>query len=142
MHITPGGLDLAKNGFRVHGITERGEVAFNRALRRAQTLAFFERLEPCLDGMEASSTGHYRARELTKPRHEVRLILPVCVKPYVKRRQSDAAALVRVLISATYAAAFFLSSMVGTELRSIVALALTASSCISSGRLTIMKKFV
>lgn len=140
--MTPVGLDLAKNVFQIHGITERGEVAFNRALQRAQTLAFFERLEPCLDGMEACSTGQYRARELTKPDHEVRLIPPVCVKPHVKRRQSDAAAPVRVLISAAYAAAFFLSSMVGTELRSIVALALTASSCISSGRLTIMKKFV
>lgn len=142
MHITPGGLDLAKNGFRVHGITERGEVAFIRALRRAQTLAFLSGWNLALTGWKLPVLAIMGARELTKPRHEVRLIPPVYLKPYVKRGQSDAAALVRVLIPATYAAAFFLSSMVGTEQRSIVALALTASSCISSGRLTIMKKFV
>ena len=91
MHVTTIGLDLAKNVFQVHGITENGEVAFNRALRRAQVLAFFERLEPCLVGMEACSTGHYWARELSKLGHEVRLIPPVYVKPYVKRGKSDAA---------------------------------------------------
>lgn len=91
MHVTTVGLDLAKNVFQVHGITESGEVAFNRALRRAQVLAFFERLDPCLVGMEACSTGHYWARELTKLGHEVRLIPPVYVKPYVKRGKSDAA---------------------------------------------------
>ncbi len=91
MHVTTVGLDLAKNVFQVHGITESGEVAFNRALRRAQVLAFFERLEPCLVGMEACSTGHYWARELTRLGHEVRLIPPVYVKPYVKRGKSDAA---------------------------------------------------
>ena len=91
MHVTTVGLDLAKNVFQVHGITESGEVAFNRALRRAQVLAFFERLNPCLVGMEACSTGHYWARELSKLGHEVRLIPPVYVKPYVKRGKSDAA---------------------------------------------------
>ena len=91
MHVTTVGLDLAQNVFQVHGITESGEVAFNRALRRAQVLAFFERLDPCLVGMEACSTGHYWARELTKLGHEVRLIPPVYVKPYVKRGKSDAA---------------------------------------------------
>ncbi len=91
MHVTTVGLDLAKNVFQVHGITESGEVAFNRALRRAQVLAFFERLEPCLVGMEACSTGHYWVRELTRLGHEVRLIPPVYVKPYVKRGKSDAA---------------------------------------------------
>ncbi|MFC6640300.1 IS110 family transposase [Sulfitobacter sp. JBTF-M27] len=89
MHATTVGLDLAKNVFQVHGITESGEVAFNRALRRAQVLAFFERLDSCLVGMEACNTGHYWARELTKLGHEVRLIPPVYVKPYVKRGKSD-----------------------------------------------------
>ena len=53
MQVTTIGLDLAKNVFQVHGIDEPGEVAFNRALRRAQVLAFFERFEPCLVGIEA-----------------------------------------------------------------------------------------
>lgn len=51
MQVTTVGLDLAKNIFQVHGVTETGEVAFNRPLRRAQVLAFFERLSPCLIGI-------------------------------------------------------------------------------------------
>jgi hypothetical protein len=56
MQVTTVGLDLAKNIFQVHGIDNDGEVIFNRALRRAQVLAFFERLEPCLVGIEACGT--------------------------------------------------------------------------------------
>ena len=74
MQVTTIGVDLAKNIFQVHGITESDEVAFNRPLRRAQVLPFFARLDPCLVGMEACSTSHYWARELTRLGHEVRLI--------------------------------------------------------------------
>jgi transposase len=91
MQVTTIGLDLAKNVFHVHGITACGEVAFNRALRRAQVLAFFERLDPCLIGIEACSTSHYWARALIRLGHEVKLIPPIYVKPYVKRGKSDAA---------------------------------------------------
>ena len=91
MQVTTIGLDLAKNVFQVHGITDDGEVAFNRALRRAQVLTFFESLEPCLVGIEACGTSHHWAREISKLGHEVRLIPPVYVKPYVKRGKSDAA---------------------------------------------------
>ncbi len=66
MEVTTIGLDLAKNVFHVHGISACGEVAFNRALRRAQVLAFFERLDPCLIGIEACSTSHYWARALIR----------------------------------------------------------------------------
>ncbi|SEL97361.1 transposase [Roseivivax marinus] len=90
MRVSTIGLDLAKNIFQVHGVTDQGEVAFNRPLRRAQVLAFFERIEPCLVGIEACSSGHYWARELSKLGHEVRLIPPIYVKPYVKRGKSDA----------------------------------------------------
>lgn len=90
MQVTTIGLDLAKNVFQVHGIDENGEVAFNRALRRAQVLAFFERLEPCLVGIEACGTSHHWARELIKLGHNVKLIPPAYVKPYVKRGKSDA----------------------------------------------------
>jgi transposase len=90
MHVTTVGLDLAKNIFQIHGVTEDGEVAFNRSLRRSQVLAFFERLDPCVVGMEACGTSHFWARELTKLGHNVRLIPPVYVKPYVKRGKTDA----------------------------------------------------
>ena len=90
MQVTTIGVDLAKNIFQVHGITESDEVVFNRPLRRAQVLPFFARLDPCLVGMEACSTSHYWARELTRLGHEVRLVPPMYVKAYVKRGKSDA----------------------------------------------------
>ena len=91
MQVTTIGLDLAKNVFHLHGIAADGTVAFSRSLRRSQMLSFFERLEPCLIGMEACGTSHYWARELTRLGHDVRLIAPIYVKPYVKRGKSDAA---------------------------------------------------
>ena len=57
MQITTGGLDLAKNAFQVHGITDSGEVTLNRALRRVQVLTFFERPDVCLIGVEAIKTA-------------------------------------------------------------------------------------
>lgn len=90
MQVTTVGLDLAKNVFQVHGITSEGAVVFNRPLRRAQVLSFFERLDPCLVGIEACGTSHHWARELTRLGHDVRLIPPMYVKPYVKRGKSDA----------------------------------------------------
>ena len=85
------GLDIAKNVFQVHGIGETGEVIVRRQLRRRQVLAFFGRLSPCLIGMEACATSHHWARELSKLGHEVRLMPPRYVKPYVKRNKNDAA---------------------------------------------------
>ena len=90
MQVTTIGLDLAKSVFQVHGTTRDGEVVFNRSLRRAQVLTFFESVPPCLVGVEACGTSHYWAREIAKLGHEVRLIPPVYVKPYVKRGKSDA----------------------------------------------------
>jgi transposase len=85
------GLDLAKSVFQVHGIDRDGAVVLRRQLRRAQVLAFFERLNPCLVGMEACSGAHHWARELCALGHEVRLMPPAYVKPYVKRGKTDAA---------------------------------------------------
>ncbi len=90
MEITTVGLDLAKNVFQVHGISSTGEVVVRRALRRAQMIPFFSKLEPCLVGLEACGTSHYWARELTGLGHEVRLMPPAYVKPYVKRGKTDA----------------------------------------------------
>ncbi len=90
MRVTTIGMDLAKNIFQVHGIASNGEVAFNRSARRAQVLPFFEGLECCLIGMEACGTSHHWARELSQLGHEVRLIPPAYVKPFVKRGKSTA----------------------------------------------------
>ena len=85
------GLDIAKNVFQVHGVDAAGQVVIRRCLTRGRVLAFFERLEPCLVGIEACSTSHYWARELIARGHEVRLMPAQYVKPYVKRGKNDAA---------------------------------------------------
>jgi transposase len=85
------GLDLAKNVFQLHGVTEEGEVTLRRQLRRSQMLDFFARLPPCLIGMEACAGAHFWARQLTKLGHDVRLMPPSYVKAYVKRGKTDAA---------------------------------------------------
>ena len=85
------GLDLAKHVFQVHGANAEGSPVFNRKLRRGEVLRFFEKLPPCLVGMEACGTAHYWAREIAALGHEVRLIPPAYVKPFVKRGKTDAA---------------------------------------------------
>jgi transposase len=91
MQITTVGLDLAKNVFQVHGIDATGQVVVRKSLRRSQMLPFFAELPSCLVGIEACGTSHYWARELIKLGHEVRLMPPAYVKPYVKRGKTDAA---------------------------------------------------
>jgi transposase len=91
MQITTIGLDLAKSIFQVHGVDAAGQVIVRRSLRRSQMLPFFAKLPPCLVGIEACGTSHHWARELTKLGHEVRLMPPAYVKPYVKRGKTDAA---------------------------------------------------
>ena len=85
------GLDLAKSVFQVHGVDVAGQAVIRRRLARSQLLGFFAKLRPCLIGMEACSSAHHWARELTRLGHEVRLIPPQYVKPYVKRNKTDAA---------------------------------------------------
>ena len=89
--ITTVGLDLAKNVFQLHAVDAAGTVVVRRQVRRAQMLLFLSRLSPCLIGMEACAGAHYWARELAKFGHEVRLIPPSYVKPFVKRGKTDAA---------------------------------------------------
>src|SRR6266700_8442919 len=91
MKITTIGLDLAKSVFQVHGVDATGQVVVRKSLRRAQMVPFFARLPSCLVGMEACGTSHYWARELLALGHDVRLMPPAYVKPYVKRSKTDAA---------------------------------------------------
>ena len=83
-------LDIAKTVFQVHGVDAAGRVV-RRRLTRGRVLAFFEKLTPCLVGIEACGNSHYWARELIARGHEVRLMPAQYVKPYVKRGKNDAA---------------------------------------------------
>ena len=85
------GVDLAKNVFQVHGVNVSGEPVIRRQLRRSRVLPFFKKLSPCLVGMEACATAHHWARQLSELGHEVKLMPPHYVKPYVKRNKNDAA---------------------------------------------------
>jgi transposase len=85
------GLDIAKSVFQVHGVDANGQVVVRRKLKRRYVLAFFQKVRPCLVGMEACATSHYWSRELQAVGHRVRLMPPSYVKPYVKRQKNDAA---------------------------------------------------
>ncbi|MGF7151915.1 transposase [Sphingomonas zeicaulis] len=90
MEISTIGLDLAKSIFQVHAINTAGETVVRKALRRSQMVPFFTKLPPCRVGIEACGTSHHWARELTRLGHDVRLMSPAYVKPYVKRGKTDA----------------------------------------------------
>jgi transposase len=92
MHgVTTIGLDIAKSVFQVHGVDAEGNVIVRRQLKRRYILAFFQKLPPCLVGLEACASSHHWSRELSALGHTVRLMPPAYVKPYVKRQKNDAA---------------------------------------------------
>ena len=85
------GLDIGKRVLQVHGADARGKTVLQRKLRREEVAAFFASVPPCLVGMEACATAHYWGRKLRELGHDVRLIPPSYVKPYVVRQKNDAA---------------------------------------------------
>jgi transposase len=90
MSIVSIGLDIAKSVFQVHGVDASGHALVRRRLSRSDLLSFFAKQPRCLVGMEACSSAHHWARELVRLGHDVRLIPPQYVKPYVKRNKTDA----------------------------------------------------
>ena len=88
--ITTIGLDIAKSVFQVHCVDAEGKVILRRQLKRRYVLAFFQKLPPCLVGIEACASAHHWSRELQALGHTVRLMPPAYVKPYVKRHKNDA----------------------------------------------------
>jgi len=89
--ITTIGLDIAKSVFQVHGVGADGQVVVRRQLKRRYVLAFFQKLPPCLVGIEACASAHHWSRELRALGHTVKLMPPAYVKPYAKRQKNDAA---------------------------------------------------
>ena len=85
------GLDIAKSVFQVHGVDNVGKSVLKRQLKRGQMMKFFGDLPPTLIGIEACGIAHYWARQLASLGHEVKLIPPAYVKPYVKHQKNDAA---------------------------------------------------
>jgi len=85
------GLDLAKHVFQVHGAGVNGAVVLRKKLRREQLLGFFAKLPRCTVAMEACGGAHHWAREIARLGHEVKLIAPAYVKPFVKRQKNDMA---------------------------------------------------
>ena len=93
--VTTIGLDIAKSVFQIHGVDAAGNVTVRRQLKRRYVLPFFQKLPPCLVGIEACASSHHWSRELQALGHTVRLMPPAYVKPYVKpyikRQKNDAA---------------------------------------------------
>jgi transposase len=85
------GLDLAKRSFQAHGAHADGGVAFRKKLSREKVLAFFGEQPRCVVAMEACGSAHHWGRAIGDLGHDVRLIPPVYVKPFVKRQKNDAA---------------------------------------------------
>ena len=89
MKVTTIGLDLAKDVFQVCAADASGKVIYNKQLRRNQMAEFFTNLPPCLIGVEACGSAHYWARKLLAMGHQVKLMPPQYVKPYVKTHKND-----------------------------------------------------
>lgn len=84
------GIDIAKRVFQLHGASADGEVTFRKSVSRAQLLVLLKKFPGCTVAMEACATAHHWGREISDLGHDVRLIPPVYVKPFVKRQKNDA----------------------------------------------------
>ncbi|GBH32958.1 MAG: IS110 family transposase [Pseudomonadota bacterium] len=91
LEISTIGLDIAKNVFHAHGADAKGLQVFSRRITRGKLLSFFAAQPKCLVALEACGGAHHWARELLRMGHDVRLIPPAYVKPFVKRQKNDAA---------------------------------------------------
>jgi len=100
MRDTMIGVDLAKRVFHVHGASMTGHLKFRKKLTREQFRRFMAGQRSCVVVFEACGSAHYWAREMEKLGHEVRLIAPQYVRPFVKRQKNDAADAEAIVIAA------------------------------------------
>lgn len=98
--VTMIGVDLAKSVFQVHGASMTGQPRFRKKLSRQSFPKFMAEQSPALVVMEACGSAHYWAREMIGLGHEVKLIAPRYVKPFVKRQKNDAADAEAIVIAA------------------------------------------
>jgi transposase len=84
------GMDTSKSVFQLHGVDQNEVVVVRRQFRRAEMIRYFEKLPPALVAIESCGSSHHWARLLQSFGHEVKLIPPQYVKPYVKRGKNDA----------------------------------------------------
>lgn len=91
MEVSTIGVDIAKRIFQLHGVDKHGKTLFKKKLMRDQVLTFMANLPKCLVGIEACGGANHWAREITKLGHEVKLMAPQFVKPYVKTNKNDQA---------------------------------------------------
>ena len=89
LHVTRIGIDLAKQVFQVHGVDQQGHTVLRRRLARSQVRAVLTQLPPCVVGLEACGSAHCWARELRALGHDVRLMAPQFVMPYLKNDKND-----------------------------------------------------
>src|SRR5215213_7700190 len=122
MSVTMIGLDTAKSAFQLHGIDATGRVQLKRKLRRGELIPFFEQQPPCTVVMEACGAAHHWARVLSGLGHEVKLIAPEAVRPFVKRgKKNDAADAAAICAAASRPDAKFVAAK-SLEQQSVLAL--------------------
>ena len=90
-HVSIIGIDLAKRNLQLHGARADGSVAFRKKLSRERVLDFLFSQPRCEVAMEACASAHYWGREILKLGHDVKLVPPIYVKPFVKRHKNDSA---------------------------------------------------
>ncbi len=122
MSITMIGLDIAKSVFQLHGIDASGKVQLKRKLQRSELIPFFGKQQPCTVVMEACGAAHHWARVLSGLGHEVKLIAPEAVRPFVKRgKKNDAADAAAICTAASRPDAKFVAAK-SSEQQSVLAL--------------------
>jgi len=126
------GVDLAKRVFQVHGATMRGEVKFRRKLTREQFRAFMAAQAPAVVVFEACGGASYWAREMAVLGHEVRLIAPQHVRPFVKRQKNDAADAEAIVVAAQRPEMRFVTAKTGTSRRARSFFAAASGWCASA----------